>query len=134
MVGCGADMEKLKEAADRFLRYFQKEDMEVSVALVGDDRISELNERYKGRREPTDVFAFPSPDAEKRDFLGEVIIDYQQVARQAPEFGHTPQQELIFVLIHGLLHLLGYTDYTEEDKKNMIELGADLIKKLNISV
>ncbi|HMB65813.1 MAG TPA: rRNA maturation RNase YbeY, partial [Patescibacteria group bacterium] len=81
---------------------------------------------------PTDVLSFPAE--EPGDFLGEVIINYQQVSRQAPDFDSSPREELVFILVHGLLHLLGYTDDTEETKREMIELGQKLIRELNISL
>ncbi|SRR6056297_701129 len=126
------DISRIKRAVEKFLLYFQKEKAEVSVALVDDPEIRELNKIYRGKDRPTDVLSFPAE--EPGDFLGEVIINYQQVSRQAPDFDSSPREELVFILVHGLLHLLGYTDDTEETKREMIELGQKLIRELNISL
>mgnify|MGYP000261682459 CR=1 FL=1 len=124
------DIERLRRTAEKFLQHFQKQDRDISLALVGDEEIRELNRVYRGLDKPTDVLAFP--EEEEEGSLGEIIIDYDQVARQAPKFSQTPEEELVFILVHGLLHLLGYSDYTEEDKNNMIQLGRDLIKELDL--
>lgn len=132
--GYDIDTAKIEEVIEKFLLYFKKEDMEVSVALVGDAEIREWNKTYRGKDAPTDILAFPAEEEElESGFLGEILIDQQQVARQAPDFGNTAKEEFLFILVHGLLHLLGYTDQTEGDKKEMIELGRNLIKELNIS-
>lgn len=132
--GYDIDTAKIEEVIEKFLLYFKKEDMEVSVALVGDAEIREWNKTYRGKDAPTDILAFPAGEEElESGFLGEILIDQQQVARQAPDFGNTAEEEFLFILVHGLLHLLGYTDQTEGDKKEMIELGRNLIKELNIS-
>ncbi|MBU4347150.1 rRNA maturation RNase YbeY, partial [Patescibacteria group bacterium] len=60
-------------------------------------------------------------------FLGEVIIDYAQIKRQAREFGSGVNDELVFILVHGLLHLLGYDDKTEKGAKEMERLGEKFI-------
>lgn len=128
------DIEELREAAEKFLQYYKKQDLDVSIALVDDADIREMNRNYRGLDKPTDVLAFPASEEEQESdgFLGEVIIDNDQVSRQAPHYSHTPREELVFILIHGLLHLLGYSDYTEEDKEHMIQLGKDLIKRINL--
>ncbi len=96
---------------------------EVSIAFVGDKTIKQLNNRYRGVNRITDVLAFASDydsvDSTAAQFLGEIIIDYQQIKRQARKYGHSVKQELLFILIHGLLHLLGHTDKTEKEKKKM---------------
>lgn len=101
----------------------KKSVMEVSIAFVGDKTIKQLNNRYRGVNRTTDVLAFASDynsvDSTATQFLGEIIIDYQQIKRQARKYGHSVKQELLFILIHGLLHLLGYTDKTEKEKKKM---------------
>lgn len=128
------DTEDLRKVAEKFLHYYQKQDLDVSIALVDDAEIKEMNLNYRGLDKPTDVLSFPASEEEQESegFLGEVIIDNDQVSRQAPHYSHTPREELVFILIHGLLHLLGYSDYTEEDKENMIKLGKDIIKRINL--
>lgn len=90
------------------------EECELSVALVGLERIKELNGKYRGKDEATDVLSFECcDDSIKKEGLeihplGEVIICPVYVEAQAKENGNSFEKELSFVLIHGVLHLLGY--------------------------
>ena len=118
------DLSLIKKAAEKFLRAYKKTDYSVSIALVGDKKIRKLNRRYRGVDGVTDVLSFPGEEK----FLGEIIIDYNQVKRQAGKFGNKPKDELIFILVHGLLHLLGYDDRTEEGRREMERLGNKFLK------
>ena len=118
----------IKKVAEKFLRVYKKTDYGVSIALVGDKRIRELNKNYRGVDRVTDVLSF----AGEEKFLGEIIIDYNQVKREAREFrgkgAKAVKEELVFVLVHGLLHLLGYNDETERGRKQMEKLGEKFLK------
>ncbi len=117
----------LKRVTEKFLDYYNiKKD--VSVALVGDRVMRRLNKQSRGADRVTDVLAFPDDDP---GFLGEVIIDYAQVKRQAPRFAGSIRAELVFVLVHGLLHLLGYEDETEKGRQEMERLGKEIVEKLS---
>ncbi len=98
--------------------------VELSIAFVGDKVMRRLNREYRGIDKITDVLAFSGED----EFLGEVIINYAQVKRQAKKFGNNIQQELIFILVHGLLHLLGYDDKAEKGRLEMERMGEEFIK------
>lgn len=121
------DLILVKKVARKFLKYYNINKGEVSVAFVGDRTIRRLNKTYRGVDKTTDVLAFPG----EKDFLGEIIIDYAQIKKQARRFSHSVKQELIFVLVHGLLHLLGYDDKTEKGRREMEELGKEFMKFLN---
>lgn len=113
--------------AEGFVKYFNVK-KGVSIAFVGDKKIRTLNKKYRGIDKTTDVLAFPD---KSKDFLGEVIIDYQQIKRQAKYFSNTVNDELVFILIHGLLHLMGYEDETKNGKSEMDALGKKIILKFN---
>ncbi len=82
----------------------------VSIDFIGDGRMRRLNHRYRGRDTTTDVLAFAMRDAAgpHSDLLGDVVISIPTAAKQAVEHGHTVAYELAVLLIHGILHLLGY--------------------------
>ena len=94
------------------------DDAEVSVLFVGDERMRELNARYRGVDRATDVLAFamreasaPGPtdgvsDAER--LLGDVVVSLETARRQASSRGHSMRREIAVLLVHGTLHLLGY--------------------------
>jgi probable rRNA maturation factor len=118
------DIEKLRETASSFLQYYCQSKKNVSIALVDDQEITRLNRQFLNRDNVTDVMAFPG---DKKD-LGEVIVNYEQVRRQAQDECNSTEYELRFVLVHGLLHLLGWQDYTPEDKEIMLKEGERFLR------
>ena len=90
---------------------------EISIALVGSQEIKKINAIYRQKNSVTDVLSFGEQKSKFRlgGYLGEIIICYPQAARQAKKIGHTLNQELEILLIHGLLHLLGY-DHEKSQK------------------
>jgi probable rRNA maturation factor len=92
------------------------------VLLVGDRAIRRLNRAYLNRDHPTDVLAFPQPRGlplPGPHLLGDVVISVDTAARQAKAHGHSLSEELALLLIHGLLHLLGYDDSTPATRRRM---------------
>jgi probable rRNA maturation factor len=94
---------------------------ELSIAIVDLDEMSELNERYRGAKGPTDVLSFEcddlcaAPDPEEPVTLGDVVIAPEVAETQAEEYGHTVEEELNLLLVHGVLHLLGYNHEEDSD-------------------
>jgi len=87
-------------------------DKELSILFTGDERIAELNSRYLEREGPTNVLAFPmsggeSPEIES-DLLGDVVISVDTALRESKETGEPVEYTVDRLLIHGILHLLGY--------------------------
>jgi probable rRNA maturation factor len=82
----------------------------LSVEFIGDHRMRRLNAQYRGRNMTTDVLAFAMREAPgpSSALLGDVVISVPQAVRQAVGQGHSIHQELATLLIHGILHLLGY--------------------------
>ena len=122
------DLNLIRRAVAEFARIYKIRQREISIAFVGDAEIKKLNQAYRKISQPTDILTFSGED----DFLGELIIDYRQVKKQACRFGNSASQELVFILVHGLLHLLGYNDETEKEKAGMIKRGEEFIKKFKI--
>lgn len=85
---------------------------ELSILLTGDREIHDLNLRYRGKNKPTDVLSFPQNDMEPAEgaprVLGDVVISVETTRRQAAEKGHSFEREMAILLIHGVLHLIGY--------------------------
>lgn len=118
------DFKLIKKVVRIFSRVF-KTGKEISLAFVGDAEIKKINFNYRGLNEVTDILSF----AGDGDYLGEIIIDYDQIKRQAGDFRNSSEKELIFILTHGLLHLIGYDDKTEKTRQEMIKMGEEFIKK-----
>jgi probable rRNA maturation factor len=91
---------------------------EVSIAVVGDSRIHELNREYLGHDYPTDVLSFVL-EREPERLDGQIVVSADYAAREAPNYGWRPQDELLLYVIHGALHLVGYDDLTPDKKRQM---------------
>jgi probable rRNA maturation factor len=111
---------------------------EVSLVVSDEEMVRQLNRHYRGQDEPTDVLAFATHDEaiglprfilapDGLSHLGEVIIAYPQAAKQAEEHGHSLKKELTVLLIHGLLHLLGYDHETDEAEAKMQAREKELL-------
>jgi len=122
------DTKVLKKAADLFGQEMNVADKEVSAAFVSPKQIRSLNKQYLGIDKVTDVLAFPESIDDK--FFGEVVMCYTQIIKQAQEQGAIIKDELTFIFIHGLLHLLGYSDNTEKERLKMEKLSTKLCKSI----
>jgi len=113
---------------------------EVSLLVTDSATVKQLNRDYRGVDEPTDVLAFCMllqreadssfalpPDGVTR--LGEVIISYPQAVEQAKEQGHSPKRELALLVIHGILHLLGYDHEEPKEENKMRERERQLLER-----
>jgi len=89
---------------------------EISITLLDDDRIQDLNREYLGKDRPTDVIAFPlhSPG---EPVLGDIYLGFEQARRQAAELQIPLEEELLRLIIHGTLHVLGYEHPEGEDRE-----------------
>lgn len=122
------DIDLLEEITKKFLIKYQKEDKEVSIAFVGEDEIRKMNKEYRGLDKVTDVLSFEGDNS----FLGEIIICPEQIKRQAKELGNSEKYEIIFILVHGLLHLLGYDDESKQGNQEMQKLGKEFLAELDL--
>ena len=108
------DEEFFKKIAEKVLEEesasWRKGNKNLSIALIGQGRIRELNKRYRGKTRVTDVLAFPNNEFD----LGEIVICLREVKKNAQRFNSTFKKELARVSIHGILHLLGY-DHEKSD-------------------
>ncbi|MBU4216300.1 rRNA maturation RNase YbeY [Candidatus Parcubacteria bacterium] len=119
------NLKLVEKVSSKFLELI-KEKRDVSIVFVGDKRIQDLNKSYRHKDKVTDILSFDGD----RDFFGEIIIDYAQIKRQAKIFSKSVKDELVFILIHGLLHLQGYDDKTEKGRLQMEKLGESFVKKI----
>jgi probable rRNA maturation factor len=122
---CKIDLKPIEKAVRVFARVYKiNKNKEISIAFVGDAEIKKINFKYRGLDKATDILSFSGDGG----YLGEIIIDYNQIKRQAGDFKNSVRKEMIFILVHGLLHLIGYDDKTEKNRLEMIKLGEEFIK------
>jgi rRNA maturation RNase YbeY len=120
----------IEEGVRRALAAEGRSDTEVSVALLGDVDIRELNRRYLGKDAPTDVLAFTL--GEGSDVVGDVYVGVEQARRQADELDVPVREELARLAIHGTLHVLGHDhpEGPERSSSDMFDLQERILGEL----
>lgn len=112
------DVRWLKKEASRILKYLEIGDDELSILLTGDSGIRDLNHQYRDKNQATDVLSFPQDEDAVNEkgqvLLGDVVISVETAFRQATDHHLSLQEELILLLIHGILHLMGYDHETSK--------------------
>ena len=103
---------------------------------MDNEAIRELNREYRDKDSATDVLSFPMYEAdepiddEEEILFGDIVISLERAQEQAAEYGHSLKREVMYLLVHGLLHLAGYDHMGEEDKKQMREKEEKLLAKI----
>lgn len=114
------DLARIRGWVERILTHLGQGEAEISLVLANDRQIRELNESYRGIPAPTDVLSFPMGEGggwePNPHLLGDVVISLETASRQARDRGHSLEKEVCLLLIHGILHLLGY-DHEGSAKK-----------------
>lgn len=101
---------------------------QVEVKIVGAASMKSLNTEYRGKKRTTDVLSFPSPSVFfDRGVLGQVVVCLPVLRKQAKEVGHSDQSELVVLLVHGLLHLLGLDHEESAQKKKQMQQLEELL-------
>lgn len=117
------------------------DDAEVSVTLVDNARIRELNREFREIDKETDVLSFPMGDEDGFDvdpgtnaiLLGDIVISVEKAKAQSEEYGHSFKREMAFLLTHSLFHLLGYDHMTPEEEKEMFAKQEKVLQRLDIT-
>jgi len=121
-----ANRRRIGAAARKILKVLGYEGYELTVVLVDDPEITRLNRQYFRRNRPTNVISFPMMDGTavsgRAKLLGDIVISAETAERDAAEVGKKTGDELLFLLIHGILHLVGYDH--EKTRKERMEMEA----------
>lgn len=109
-----------------------------SITFIGDEKMREMNSKYRGIDRTTDVLSFALNDSEDEfekavEVLGDIFISIPKMKAQAEEYGHSEKRELSFLSIHGLLHILGYDHMNPEDEKIMFDLQKEVLADAGIT-
>jgi len=120
---------------------------EVGFLLVDNEKIRQMNSKYRKKDAPTDVLSFPmvemkggklKPDSGDFDMdenmlvLGDIVISMEMAEKQAEEYGHSFERELAFLATHGIFHLLGYDHENEEEEKVMLSKQEAILQKMEL--
>lgn len=121
------------------------QNFEISISFVDNQEIQALNKKFRNIDKPTDVLSFPmlefedeSKDGPEEHFegeqpLGDIVISVEKAIEQAEEYGHSKEREIAFLLVHGMLHLLGYDHEDGKDEILMFKKQDDILNILKIS-
>jgi probable rRNA maturation factor len=126
---------KLISYIESIMTELNQADCEISIMLVNDAKIKKLNCDYRDRNVATDVLAFPQDEDAVNDnggpLLGDVVVSVETSRRQAKEHCLSGDEEIILLIIHGTLHLLGYDhERSAKDKRKMQNLTQKIFSKL----
>ncbi|MFT3732797.1 MAG: rRNA maturation RNase YbeY [Hyphomicrobium sp.] len=105
----------------------------VSVALSSDAIVSDLNGRFRGKPKPTNVLSFPSGEGAPPGQIGDIILGLETVEREAAEQGIPVAHHVQHLVVHGVLHLLGYDHLTAADAERMEAIEIAILSKLGIA-
>ena len=103
---------------------------EVSIAFVSKRTMKQLNKTYRGKDSVTDVLSFGIDDPVS---LGELILSYDQAHLQAKQQSHSVRHEIVFLIVHGLLHLHSYDHEQEGDARKMFAVQDRLLRTLDVN-
>lgn len=131
--------EFFKKIIQEILEKEGKKDIDLSIAFVGQGKIRKLNKKYRGKNRITDVLAFPESKlflekfninlVQKTKNLGEIAVCLREVRKNAKKYNSNFEKELVRVLIHGVLHLLGYEhEKSENEAEKMTKKEKDYLE------
>lgn len=125
------DIKDIETLLNNTVKFLSIEEAIFNVIIVDDEKIHEINREYRNVDRPTDVISFALEDdktmtSEVR-ILGDIYVSIDTARRQAYEYYNTEKEELRFLIIHGLLHLLGYDHMNESDEKEMMSLEEEVL-------
>ncbi len=127
----------VRRFGEHMLSKLELDDSELSVLLCDDAQIHELNREHRGKDKPTDVLSFPQAEfsaplsplpGHMLTLLGDVVISLDTAQRQADSRGRTLEEEVRFLLAHGVLHLVGYDHLNPDDKRIMTNKTRQLVR------
>ncbi len=119
-------------------RHSVTEGATLAVVITGDDTVRKLNRQFRHIDAPTDVLSFPANPLPKEIaeelYLGDLVLSFATIKRQAEREGHSVSDELMLAAIHGTLHLLGYDHDTQLNQKKMWSAQAEALHAMQVAI
>jgi len=138
----------MRRAIEATLHRHQAEHARISIAVMGDEQMAQLNEQYLGHDGPTDVLTFDLSDRERTDdppppvgqlasshtpeIEGEIVLSIDTATREAEVRDHSVESEMALYVVHGTLHLLGHDDQSETDAAAMHEIENAILSEVGL--
>lgn len=123
------DLLEIEKIAKKVWRTESPVDGHIEIILVDDKYIKNLNKKYFKKNSTTDVIAFPLSEEHEKSFEGEIYVSLDTIREQAKRYNVSLKEELHRMVIHGILHFLGYDDKTARDKQTMTNLENHFLAK-----
>lgn len=136
------------QVVNKVLAYEEcEEEYEVSISFVDNEEMRSLNNEYRGIDKATDVLSFPMVEfiedelyeedenaeyIEEEIALGDIVVSMEKALEQSEEYGHSFNRELAFLLVHGMLHLLGYDHEDGASEGEMFDKQEEILKEMNL--
>lgn len=114
----------------------EKIDSDVTIVLTDDKQLHDLNKEFLDVDSPTDVLSFPASETDPETgtvYLGDILISIPRASEQAQAAGHPIEAETQLLVVHGVLHLLGYDHASDEEKSLMWSKQAEVLERLGLS-
>jgi probable rRNA maturation factor len=127
---------KLIQRAVEAALVYQSAHGDISVVLTDDAQLQQLNREYLGIDAPTDVLSFPASETDPESggaYLGDILISVPRAEQQAEAAGHPLSSEVQLLVVHGVLHLLGYDHATAEEKSRMWAAQAAILESIGLA-
>jgi len=128
------DFDIFKKLVKQICTRFSVNKATIGVAIVDDDKIKKVNERFLSKTSNTDVISFDLSDGDSFDRDFELIVNAQQAGRQAQNRGHSLEAELALYITHGLLHNMGFDDTNEKNAKKMHDMEDKILQKAGFGI
>lgn len=112
--------------------------VQVELLIVSQEDMKQYYKKYKGKDKSTDVLSFPGDWKELEKIvgykpLGDIIISYEHVQKQAKEYNHSLKREWTYLFVHALLHLIGYDHVSEDDENKMNKVASVVMEEMRIN-
>lgn len=133
----------IKETLVNISAFEKLKGVEIAVLLTDNNKMQELNLEFRGKNTPTNVLSFPDTEIKPSDllefcnsneyiYIGDIAIGYDIVKQEAMDLNITMQDHFSHLIVHGILHLIGYDHMNDKEAEEMMNLEIKILKKLNI--
>lgn len=112
---------------------YNLQSQKISILFCDNNFIRRLNKKYFKKNCSTDVIAFPLKDKLTPDYLGEIVVSIEKARANSQIYKNSFKREILLYLVHGILHLLGYTDLTQDKRQIMEKKQEEIMRKLSAS-
>ncbi|MBD3310878.1 MAG: rRNA maturation RNase YbeY [Candidatus Magasanikbacteria bacterium] len=130
----GLSEKKIQKIVEMVFKNLKKTQSKTSIHFVGSDKMKSLNKRFRAVKKDTDVLAFTMNEGDKMPIrsgeIGDIFISVPYVRKNAKKFSVPYKQELSRIIVHGLLHLLGFDHQNKKEAEKMFALQEKMVKKI----